>query len=102
MACEGMRTELIVRAMPKTCIYSFIHSLIPTRFQPRFIRSYARLACLADSRHGVHSRRYVAPSHFILVYKNHLSPEACCFPLITIYINLLVHLDNDCTLKSML
>jgi hypothetical protein len=33
----GVNTE------PAAFIHSFIRSLIPTRFQPRFIRSYARL-----------------------------------------------------------
>src|SRR5690349_11719198 len=80
---------------------SFIHSFIDSYSVSAAI--YPQL-CPASrlGRQPTRRRRYVTPSHFILVYKNHLSPGACCFPLTTIYINLSVHLDNDCTLKTML
>ena len=60
--------------------HSFIHSLVPTRFQPRCIRSYARLAGLADSRRSVDVMSCRPTSPLYTRYKNHLSPEACLFP----------------------
>ena len=43
-----------------------VHSLVPTRFQPRFIRSCAWLASSTDSRRSIDIVS-VLP-HFILVY----------------------------------
>ena len=69
---------------PHSFIHSFIHSLVPTRFQPRFIRSYARLAGLADSRRNIDVMSCRPTSSLYTKYKNHLSLEACCSLLITI------------------
>ena len=42
-------------------IITFVHSLVPTWFQPRFIRSYAWLTSLADIMSVL--------LHFVLIYK---------------------------------
>ena len=63
------------------------------------------------SRQLTRRRRYVAPSHFILVHKNHLFPEACCFPLIAIcnivcavrkHGELRIELSSDCVMLPIL
>ena len=53
--------------VPIRAIDWLIDWLYPTRFQPRFIHSYARLTSLADSRRNIDIIS-VLP-HFILIYK---------------------------------